>query len=205
MFKSLFSTPPPPPQDYPAYLPAVPAVWKRKWVQITGTSLVAFVVGAGVGGVSTQPSAAPASTGTEVVTPAKPDSKVVAALAEARDETDRLNDLVTATATHERLAIAQVQATGRASQRKAVVAAKARVRASASVRQERAVAAAVKQAKADAASQSAPPPSTSAGTDPRFSYCYEANDAGFGDYVRGQDPEYDWYSDNDDDGIVCET
>ena len=42
------------------------------------------------------------------------------------------------------------------------------------------------------------------GADPRFDYCYEANDAGYGNYVRGRDEEYDWYDDADNDGIVCE-
>lgn len=41
--------------------------------------------------------------------------------------------------------------------------------------------------------------------DPQFSSCTKANAAGFGNYVRGQDPEYAWYDDRDDDGIVCET
>ncbi len=50
-----------------------------------------------------------------------------------------------------------------------------------------------------------PPPAAGGGTDPRFAYCYEANDAGYGPYYRGQDPEYDWYDDADSDGIVCET
>ena len=42
------------------------------------------------------------------------------------------------------------------------------------------------------------------GTDPRFDTCGDANDAGYGDYVRGRDPEYDWYRDSDSDGKVCE-
>lgn len=40
--------------------------------------------------------------------------------------------------------------------------------------------------------------------DPRFSTCREALANGFGNYVRGVDPEYDWYRDGDSDGIVCE-
>ncbi|GIG67204.1 hypothetical protein Pen01_34990 [Phytomonospora endophytica] len=43
------------------------------------------------------------------------------------------------------------------------------------------------------------------GTDPRFDTCKAANAAGYGPYVRGQDPEYDWYQDRDGDGVVCET
>jgi endonuclease YncB( thermonuclease family) len=42
------------------------------------------------------------------------------------------------------------------------------------------------------------------GTDPRFGTCREAIAAGFGPYVRGADPEYDWYRDADGDGVVCE-
>jgi hypothetical protein len=42
-------------------------------------------------------------------------------------------------------------------------------------------------------------------TDPRFEYCYQAIDHGYGDYVKGRDPEYWWYVDSDHDGVVCET
>jgi hypothetical protein len=40
--------------------------------------------------------------------------------------------------------------------------------------------------------------------DPRFSYCYQAIDAGYGPYYEGVDPEYGWYDDADNDGVVCE-
>lgn len=54
----------------------------------------------------------------------------------------------------------------------------------------------------------APKPSRSqtadAGVDPRFDTCSAAKAAGFGPYVSGIDPEYDWYSDRDGDGVVCE-
>jgi micrococcal nuclease len=40
--------------------------------------------------------------------------------------------------------------------------------------------------------------------DPQFRTCGDANDAGYGDYVKGVDPEYAWYQDRDGDGIVCE-
>ena len=40
--------------------------------------------------------------------------------------------------------------------------------------------------------------------DPRFSFCTEAKAAGYGPYVRGVDPEYEWYRDGDSDGTVCE-
>ena len=60
-------------------------------------------------------------------------------------------------------------------------------------------------------SQSAPAPEpvnspeTSAeATDPRFSSCTKAIEAGFGPYTQGVDVEYGWYQDRDKDGIVCE-
>ncbi|MEV0647612.1 excalibur calcium-binding domain-containing protein [Phytomonospora sp. NPDC050363] len=48
------------------------------------------------------------------------------------------------------------------------------------------------------------PPKPPPRTDPRFDTCREANDAGFGPYRLGVDPEYHWYEDRDDDGLVCE-
>lgn len=43
-----------------------------------------------------------------------------------------------------------------------------------------------------------------AALDPRFRTCGDANASGYGDYISGVDPEYDWYMDRDRDGIVCE-
>ena len=43
------------------------------------------------------------------------------------------------------------------------------------------------------------------GTDPRFDFCYQAIDAGYGPYYRGRDQEYSWYTDADSDGVVCES
>jgi len=55
-----------------------------------------------------------------------------------------------------------------------------------------------------AATPTPTPTRTPNGTDPRFRTCGEANDAGYGPYVKGRDPEYDWYQDRDGDGVVCE-
>lgn len=41
-------------------------------------------------------------------------------------------------------------------------------------------------------------------TDPDFGTCAAAKEAGRGPYVRGQDPEYNFYRDGDSDGVVCE-
>ena len=54
-----------------------------------------------------------------------------------------------------------------------------------------------------------PPPaplarSPAAATDPNMGTCKAAKAAGYGPYVAGQDPEYDWYRDADSDGVVCE-
>jgi hypothetical protein len=42
------------------------------------------------------------------------------------------------------------------------------------------------------------------GLDPRFDYCFQAKEHGYGPYYQGKDPEYAWYTDSDHDGIVCE-
>ena len=43
------------------------------------------------------------------------------------------------------------------------------------------------------------------GTDPRFDYCYQAIENGYGPYYKGSDEEYSWYTDADNDGVVCES
>ncbi|QDB79540.1 DUF1524 domain-containing protein [Georgenia wutianyii] len=50
----------------------------------------------------------------------------------------------------------------------------------------------------------APQAPAGGGTDPQYPTCKAAKAAGFGPYVRGVDPEYDWYRDGDGDGTVCE-
>ncbi|GAA2035928.1 hypothetical protein GCM10009819_20570 [Agromyces tropicus] len=50
-----------------------------------------------------------------------------------------------------------------------------------------------------------PEPAPKPATDPRFDTCGDAIDAGYGPYIRGVDPEYDWYRDGDKDGDVCES
>ncbi len=42
------------------------------------------------------------------------------------------------------------------------------------------------------------------GSDPRFGACHDAVANGYGPYVAGRDPEYDWYGDADGDGVNCE-
>jgi len=40
--------------------------------------------------------------------------------------------------------------------------------------------------------------------DPDFGACKAAKAAGYGPYYEGSDPEYNWYTDRDHDGVVCE-
>lgn len=61
------------------------------------------------------------------------------------------------------------------------------------------------------ATTSAPPPPASAlppppgrQPDPRYATCAEVKVHGLGPYYRGQDVEYGWYRDQDNDGIACE-
>ena len=47
-------------------------------------------------------------------------------------------------------------------------------------------------------------PVEAAGTDPQFPNCKQAIAAGYGNYIQGVNPEYNWYRDGDGDGINCE-
>ncbi|MBQ0901277.1 excalibur calcium-binding domain-containing protein [Micromonospora sp. U21] len=55
---------------------------------------------------------------------------------------------------------------------------------------------------APTSSRPKPPPAPT--TDPRFGTCKQANNAGYGPYYRGVDPEYAWYIDRNKDGVVCD-
>lgn len=48
------------------------------------------------------------------------------------------------------------------------------------------------------------PTSPGQDTDPRYGTCKAVKAHGYGPYHRGIDPEYSWYADNDNDGVVCE-
>lgn len=56
----------------------------------------------------------------------------------------------------------------------------------------------------DSSEVATPTTSPGIGLDPRFDSCSAAKAAGYGPYIRGIDPEYDWYRDGDSDGTVCE-
>jgi hypothetical protein len=96
--------------------------------------------------------------------------------------------------------LAEVKTRAVLAEQRAVRQAVAQVRAVEREKAARAVAA----AQAEAQTQAPAPLTSGGGTDPMFDYCYEVNDAGYGPYYQGQDPEYDWYDDADGDGVVCE-
>lgn len=60
-----------------------------------------------------------------------------------------------------------------------------------------------KPAKPKQKPASKPKPKPESKLDPRFPFCKDLP-AGYGPYVQGMDPEYDWYRDGDKDGVVCE-
>jgi hypothetical protein len=191
---------PPSLEQYPGYFPAAkPPFWTRTKVGSAAAAIglfVGLVAGASNGSEATAgeppPAAAPPATDIQ--------AKIDAAVANAED---RLNDKISAVRNNgeERLAAARERAVG--AQRRAVAQAVSKVRQADQAKLRQAVAAAKSQAQA-----STPPatnsPSAGSGTDPRFNYCYEANAAGYGPYFRGQDAEYYWYDDADNDGSVCE-
>ncbi|GIH62207.1 thermonuclease family protein [Microbispora siamensis] len=51
---------------------------------------------------------------------------------------------------------------------------------------------------------SASPSASNGSLDPKYDTCEDANANGYGPYYRGIDPEYVWYEDRDNDGVVCE-
>jgi hypothetical protein len=60
------------------------------------------------------------------------------------------------------------------------------------------------QSSSPIVTESSPVETPGTSLDPRFDSCSTAKSEGYGPYVRGDDPEYDWYRDGDGDGIVCE-
>ena len=205
--------------QYPGYFPpAKSPFWTRSKVGIVA-AIAGLVVGIGAAGAGEAAEPAPSAAGPAAEAAPVSDTQDEAVvqeeaavqdeladlerrLDEAQDDaTARLHDVRSQMRDARAKAVAQIRRTAAATQRRAVSAAVAQARTQAQAAQAQAVAAAAAQA----APQAAPSPQPVASTDPRFSYCYEANDAGYGNYVQGRDPEYYWYDDNDNDGVVCET
>jgi len=182
--------------DYPGYFPAAkPPFWTRAKVG-AAAGVAGLLLGVGMGSSSATDAADPGASFTQ----ADLDRAVDAAVTDAQGQAEASqvdNDGAAAKVEALRAQLRQQKADAAATLRK--------VKREARAAQRTAVAQAVAQAKAEASSSSVQQfAGTGDETDPRFDYCYEANDAGYGDYVEGQDPEYAWYDDADNDGIVCE-
>ena len=82
-------------EEYPDYHPPKVPAWRRRWVQVTTASLVAFLVGIGVGGAG-QATASPEQSGkVQRLTASLKDARSDAAdvkdeLADAQSEQERL-------------------------------------------------------------------------------------------------------------------
>jgi hypothetical protein len=192
-------------EQYPGYFPAAkPPFWTR-----TKVGIVAALFGVLFGMASNGADSA-------AETPeAKAPSAASVSAADVQQKVDDAVDQAQADM-QDKVDAARAQADDRAAriikrsefaQRRAVARAVAKTRATVQARAARTIAQLRTQAASPASAPAAAasvPTATGGRLDPRFSYCYEANDAGYGTYVRGQDPEYDWYDDADNDGVVCE-
>lgn len=170
--------------------------WKRRSriaLGLTSAFMTIGLIGAAAGGggdtkqpattaasvVDVQPQPAPVSTAS---------ADAAAARERAREQAQLARERARAAAAR-RAARIEGRREARAAARAAERARQARIARQEAARQRRAA------AQAAAAAQ----------LDPRFNYCYEAIAAGYGNYVQGQDPEYYWYDDADNDGVVCES
>lgn len=196
--------------DYPGYFPASkPPFWTRMKVGV-GAGLLGLLLGFATTPGATDPVAPPSDVSAAQTNSAlDPNEELDAAVDQATeelqeqvaDQSDMLADQEAKLLEQERTAaldLRRVERQAAVAQRRAVTAAVNRTRS-----QQRARAAAA--AAAPAPPQPQPLAGSGGSTDPQFSYCYEANDAGYGPYYQGQDPEYDWYDDADGDGAVCES
>jgi hypothetical protein len=190
-------------EQYPGYFPqAKPPFWNRtKAAIVAGLAglVIGLLVAAGGSASPEEPAAAddpPVAEGVDVS-----DEEIADEVADAVvDETARMQDKLEQQKAKAKARLEDAKARAERAEQLAIRRAVAQVRAKERAKAARAVAA----AQAEAEDQAPVPFTSGGGTDPRFSYCYEANDAGYGPYYQGQDPEYDWYDDADGDGVVCE-
>jgi hypothetical protein len=202
--------------QYPGYFPAAkPPFWSRKKSAI-GAGLLGVFLGLSAGGAGAaeaeQPSADKgAATSASIDVQGKVDEAVAQTRSDMQDELDerveqvmaKMKDKLQKQRESANARLARAERAAHAAQRKAVAQAVAKTRAQARAD----TAAAIAKARTAALAQ-APAPTlvggSGGGTDPNFDYCYQANEAGYGPYFEGQDPEYQWYDDADHDGEVCE-
>jgi hypothetical protein len=202
----------PPVHEYPGYFSGKPPILRRRGTQVGGAAIAGAVLGLLVGaGGSTSATATPEPADISAAVDQtdidqQVDAAVDEAVGEAVDEAvedavtveqERADDRVAEVKQDLRQDLRRVQRAAKVARTRAVTSAVERTR-----RQMRAQFAATAPAVVGGVTSGS---STGGGaTDPRYSYCYEANDHGFGPYRRGVDPEYAWYEDADNDGVVCE-
>jgi hypothetical protein len=186
--KMSYSSAPPSLEQYPGYFPAAkPPFWTRAKVGVA-CGVLGLILG-GAAGSAGSDSDEPAAADNQSVEAATADLERQLAESEATlaDQAEQAE----AEVMEAREALAEAKREAKLAQRKAVAKAVAAEKS----RQE--------------ASQTAPDLNAFVGSprslDPRFEACSKANDAGYGPYLRGIDPEYDWYDDRDNDGLVCES
>jgi hypothetical protein len=170
-------------ENYPGFISEA-KVKRSRWLSRPAIGIAAGLIGLGVGvatGGDTQAAKDEAQKDAE------------AKIALIQGQTDELVDEARQDALEE-----QQQAVD-----DAVAAAVAEEKARQSALIKKAVAEAVKDTKAELAASTKPKTLVSS-TDPRFDTCGAANAAGYGNYRSGEDPEYEWYDDRDNDGVVCE-
>ncbi len=185
-------------EQYPGYYPpGSKKFWTRPKVGVA-TGVLGLIFGLGLG---TPTEADPATSDSQSISQADIDAAVEAATSELNE---RLQDQE-ALLEQQEAGAAKAETKAQRQQARAVKNAVAKTRREERARAAKQVAAARQEATQNAQQHAAPQPLASTGTDPQFSYCYEANDAGYGPYYQGQDPEYDWYDDADGDGVVCES
>lgn len=204
----------PPVEEYPGYFTGKPPFMKRRKVQVVSAGIAGLLIGTMMGSGGSA-SSSPAAD-------AVPEDQVQARIGEAVDQavSDAVDEARASEqdGTEQRLdeaaaAVDETMAELRVTERqlKRARAETRRVRVAARASQRRAVAAAVSRTKTQMRQQAPVVRSRASagvgvggGSDPQFAYCYEANDAGYGNYQQGVDPEYGWYEDSDNDGWVCE-
>jgi hypothetical protein len=182
--------PPPSLDQYPGYFPAAkPPFWTRAKVGAAAgiTGLLVGITGSAGGETSSDPEPEKQAS---AISQADVDEAVESATGDLEQDLEEQADKAGDDLKAAKARLAAYKKKAAAAQRKAVRNAIAAERAKA-------------PAEAPPVQQFVDTPATT--TDPQFGTCGEANDNGYGPYRSGVDPEYDWYDDRDDDGVVCES
>lgn len=195
---------PPSLQQYPGYFPAAkPPFWTRTKVGLGG-AIVGLVIGVSAGASAAGPATPPKAdlpSRVEQAPATDATAAIETAVGQVRSE---MADKLAGVREDARTRLAEVNKRAASSRQAAVARAVAQTRAQDRAQTAKAIAQVKAQYAAPQPAPAVPAAPAAPATDPRFSYCYEANDHGYGPYFQGRDPEYAWYDDADGDGEVCE-